>query len=179
MTGSVPVFVHADDPAIDTAVLRALAQEDGITAVSSADEAACLVVTTSMVRSGENQSGQRVIGFVTTAEDGRVDQVARSLVSAIATAGEHPERESPTLTATSLAGLASALLRSRGEPSELTPREEAVLRLVAEGHATAEIAAELAYSERSVKNVIQAVTERLGLRNRCHAVAHAVRRGWI
>jgi DNA-binding NarL/FixJ family response regulator len=61
----------------------------------------------------------------------------------------------------------------------LTSREKQVLRLVADGHDTAEIAHALAYSERSIKNVIQHVTARLHLRNRCHAVAVAIRQGWI
>jgi DNA-binding NarL/FixJ family response regulator len=36
-----------------------------------------------------------------------------------------------------------------------------------------------AYSERTIKTVIQELTTRLCLRNRAHAVAHAVRNGWI
>jgi DNA-binding NarL/FixJ family response regulator len=58
-------------------------------------------------------------------------------------------------------------------------REIEVLRLVADGLGTAEIAATLAYSERTVKNVLHDVTCRFDLRNRCHAVAHALRAGVI
>ena len=54
-----------------------------------------------------------------------------------------------------------------------------MLRLVADGCDTAEIAAALAYSERTVKNVIHDVTTRLRLRNRSAAVAYAVREGLI
>ncbi len=61
----------------------------------------------------------------------------------------------------------------------LTPREVDVLRLMAEGWDTAEIAGKLCYSERTVKNVIYAMTNRLNLRNRPHAVAYAVRAGVI
>ncbi|SDD75337.1 helix-turn-helix transcriptional regulator [Actinokineospora iranica] len=61
----------------------------------------------------------------------------------------------------------------------LTPREIDVLRLMAEGCDTAEIAARLCYSERMIKNVIHAVTNRLNLRNRPHAVAYALRAGVI
>ncbi|MBV9023156.1 MAG: response regulator transcription factor [Streptomycetaceae bacterium] len=61
----------------------------------------------------------------------------------------------------------------------LTPREVDVLRLVAEGMDTAEIAAKLAYSERTVKNVMHGITMRLQLRNRAHAVAYALREGYI
>lgn len=61
----------------------------------------------------------------------------------------------------------------------LTERENTVLRLVADGLSTREIASKLAYSERTIKAVIQELTSRLFLRNRTHAVAHAVRNGWI
>lgn len=61
----------------------------------------------------------------------------------------------------------------------LTSREVDVLRLMADGHDTHEIAGELCYSERTVKNVIYALTKRLNLRNRSHAVAYALRTGMI
>ncbi|WP_305785781.1 helix-turn-helix transcriptional regulator [Symbioplanes lichenis] len=63
--------------------------------------------------------------------------------------------------------------------SGLTPREIDVLRLMADGMDTNEIAGELCYSERTVKNVIYGVTHRLKLRNRSHAVAYALRAGMI
>ena len=63
--------------------------------------------------------------------------------------------------------------------SGLAPREVDVLRLMAEGWDTAEIAEKLSYSERTVKNVVYAVMSRLGLRNRPHAVAYALRAGVI
>ncbi|MGX9673706.1 LuxR C-terminal-related transcriptional regulator [Mycobacterium sp. HM-7] len=63
--------------------------------------------------------------------------------------------------------------------SGLTDRETAVLRLIADGHDTNEIAQELCYSQRTVKNVLHDVTTRLQLRNRSHAVAYAVRAGLI
>ncbi|MFF0380078.1 helix-turn-helix transcriptional regulator [Actinoplanes missouriensis] len=63
--------------------------------------------------------------------------------------------------------------------SGLTPREIAVIRLMAEGLETTEIAAELCYSERTVKGVIHAITRRLRLRNRSHIIAHAMRYGVI
>ncbi|MFI6347470.1 response regulator transcription factor [Streptomyces sp. NPDC050560] len=66
-----------------------------------------------------------------------------------------------------------------GRPAGLTAREIDVLRLVAEGLGTGEIAGKLSYSERTVKNILQALTTRLALRNRAHAVAHALREGYI
>jgi DNA-binding NarL/FixJ family response regulator len=63
--------------------------------------------------------------------------------------------------------------------SGLSDREIDVLRLIAEGHDTNEIARQLCYSQRTVKNVLHDVTTRLQLRNRSHAVAYAVREGLI
>ena len=61
----------------------------------------------------------------------------------------------------------------------LSQREVDVLRLVADGCDTAEIADRLSYSERTVKNVLHDITSRLQLRNRSQAVAYAVREGLI
>ncbi len=61
----------------------------------------------------------------------------------------------------------------------LSQREADILRLIADGLDTAEIATTLSYSERTVKNVIYGVTHRLKLRNRSHAVAYALRAGMI
>lgn len=67
-----------------------------------------------------------------------------------------------------------------GSPTAgLSPREVDVLRLVAEGLGTAEIASRLAYSDRTIKNILHEVTTRLHLRNRAHAVAFALREGYI
>jgi DNA-binding NarL/FixJ family response regulator len=63
--------------------------------------------------------------------------------------------------------------------SGLQPREVDVLRLIADGWGTEEIAQKLRYSERTVKNVIYNLTARLHLRNRAHAVAYALRAGVI
>ncbi|GAA3837609.1 response regulator transcription factor [Amycolatopsis tucumanensis] len=61
----------------------------------------------------------------------------------------------------------------------LTDREVDVLRLLAEGHDTGHVAAELNFSERTIKKIIQNLTGRFGLRNRTHAVTYALRAGAI
>jgi DNA-binding NarL/FixJ family response regulator len=61
----------------------------------------------------------------------------------------------------------------------LAAREREVLRLMADGLANAEIAIELASSERSVKKIAHRIFSRHRLRNRPHAVAYAVRSGLI
>jgi DNA-binding NarL/FixJ family response regulator len=74
----------------------------------------------------------------------------------------------------------NGVLAPRGiGPSGFTEREIDVLRLLADGYDTAEIADNLAYSERTIKNVIHDITSRLHLRNRSHAVAFAMRAGVI
>ncbi|MEU8348473.1 MULTISPECIES: response regulator transcription factor [Streptomyces] len=73
----------------------------------------------------------------------------------------------------------SAVQQPGGSPAGLTPRETDILRLVAEGMDTREIATKLSYSERTVKNVLHGLTTRLQLRNRAHAVAYALREGYI
>ena len=73
----------------------------------------------------------------------------------------------------------TASSRPGAPASGLAPREVDVLRLVAEGLDTGEIAGKLSYSERTVKNVLHGLTTRLHLRNRAHAVAHALREGYI
>ncbi|MEC3981053.1 response regulator transcription factor [Amycolatopsis sp. H20-H5] len=57
-------------------------------------------------------------------------------------------------------------------PSE---RERDVLRLLADGYGTDEIATELSYSAGTVKNVLHGLMTRYGLHSRAHAVAFALR----
>lgn len=61
----------------------------------------------------------------------------------------------------------------------LSARETEVLRLVADGYDTSDIAEQLAYSESTIKGVLAKIMSRLEARNRCHAVAIVVREGLI
>lgn len=61
----------------------------------------------------------------------------------------------------------------------ITDRERDVLRLLAEGDDTSDIAQKLFCSQRTVKTIITGLTQRLNLRNRTHAVAYALRNGLI
>jgi DNA-binding NarL/FixJ family response regulator len=63
--------------------------------------------------------------------------------------------------------------------ASLGRRELAVLRLVAEGESTRDIADKMCYSERTVKNIVHDVLVRMNCRNRAHAVALATRQGII
>jgi len=72
------------------------------------------------------------------------------------------------------------LLAGHGlSPSGLTQREIAVLQLMADGLDTGDIANEMNCSERTVKNILYTITNRLQLRNRPQAVAYAMRAGVI
>jgi DNA-binding NarL/FixJ family response regulator len=68
---------------------------------------------------------------------------------------------------------------ARPAPAQLTDREQQVLALIAAGHPTREVALELSYSERTVKNVLHDVVTKLNARSRSQAVAFAVREGLI
>ena len=63
--------------------------------------------------------------------------------------------------------------------SRLSLREQEVLRLVADGHPTREVAERLCYSERTIKNVMHDVVTKLHARTRSQAIAYAVRDGLI
>jgi DNA-binding NarL/FixJ family response regulator len=67
----------------------------------------------------------------------------------------------------------------RSPTNSLSAREVEVLRLLADGCDTAQIARKLAYSEPTIKNVIQRLFDHLNVRNRPHAVAVAMRAGII
>uniref|UniRef100_A8LZB5 Transcriptional regulator, LuxR family n=1 Tax=Salinispora arenicola (strain CNS-205) TaxID=391037 RepID=A8LZB5_SALAI len=68
---------------------------------------------------------------------------------------------------------------STPSPSPLTPRQTAVLNLMADGHPNVAIATALSCSEHTVKNVIYDMMMRLQVNNRAHAVARAIRAGLI
>lgn len=76
--------------------------------------------------------------------------------------------------------LQSQVLHPRGwDLAGVSVREAEVLRMVAEGLETREIAERLCYSQRTVKGILHDVTSRFQLRNRAHAVAFALREGLI
>jgi DNA-binding NarL/FixJ family response regulator len=106
------------------------------------------------------------------------DRVLRSVLAAADGGGVLP----PNLVAElmeHLRRLRRELMAPTTGDGRLTAREVDVLRLMADGMDTAEIATKLSYSERTVKNVFYGLTNRLHLRNRPHAVAYALRKGMI
>ena len=61
----------------------------------------------------------------------------------------------------------------------LTPAEVRVLRLIAEGNANKEIAAQLSVSEETVKGQVRNILSKLGANDRTHAAMIGLRRGII
>jgi DNA-binding NarL/FixJ family response regulator len=80
-----------------------------------------------------------------------------------------------------LGNLLKGVSLDSGRPAvaRLTDREQQVLALIAAGHPTREVAEQLCYSERTVKNVLHDVVTKLNARSRSQAVAFAVREGLI
>ena len=83
---------------------------------------------------------------------------------------------STELAATILAELEQGVDRAA---SPLTPREEEVLQLIADGCSTSEVAAGLFISGKTVKNHLASIYEKLEARDRTQAVLSAVRSGII
>ena len=77
------------------------------------------------------------------------------------------------------AGLRVSTAEAPRSPSRLDRRSLDVVGLLAAGAGTREIAAELGYSERTIKGVIREVQLALGTRSRAQAVAEAMRQGLI
>ena len=80
---------------------------------------------------------------------------------------------------TYLAPAAAAKLAEGVTRVQLTPREMAALRLMADGKANKEIASELAISERTVKTHLGHLFEKLGVTSRTEAIKVATRRGLV
>ena len=80
---------------------------------------------------------------------------------------------------TYIAPAAAAKLAEGVTRVQLTPREMAALKLVADGKANKEIAAALDISERTVKTHLAHLFEKLGAASRTEAVKVATRRGLV
>jgi len=65
------------------------------------------------------------------------------------------------------------------ESNPLTPRESEVVKLVAEGHTTREIAATLVISEKTVERHRANVLDKLGMRDRVGLTRYAIRTGLV
>ncbi|MBW4704683.1 MULTISPECIES: response regulator transcription factor [unclassified Micromonospora] len=120
--------------------------------------------------------GVRALASRTEATGHRLAQ----LVVSTASGGAAMPPEVLGLLVKQVTRLQQTVLAPRGiDVNGLSVRESEILRLVADGMDTREVATRLSYSERTVKNVLHDITSRFQLRNRTHAVAYAVREGLI
>jgi DNA-binding NarL/FixJ family response regulator len=208
MSERIPVAVHARDPISQAGIASQLRAHPEVVLAENGDAAAAAVAivvadavdepTIQTLRAVQRGGCRRVLLVATRLDDGallsaveagacgllrRSEAVPGRLVEAVRTAAAGDGTVPPDLLGRLLdqvGRLQRQVLAPRGLTfAGLTDREAKVLRLVADGFDTAEIATSLAYSERTVKNVIHDVTARLQLRNRSHAVAYALRAGLI
>lgn len=207
-TQRAKVFIYANDPISQAGVASQLRPRPEVQLVDAEelDQAEVAVVVTESVdeevlrvlRAVRRGSVPRTVLIAATLDDAAVVIAAEAGVSALVRRSEvTPERlvsvilkareggaEMPADLLAGLLGQVGRLQRQVLAPrglrfSGLSDREVEVLRLVAEGLDTGEIARRLAFSERTIKSVLHDVTTRLQLRNRAHAVAFAVREGFI
>ena len=86
---------------------------------------------------------------------------------------------SPDLAA-SMLGEARRLQQLGSEDEKvISRREEEVLQLIADGASTPEVASKLFISQKTVKNHLASIYEKLDARDRTQAVLQAVRRGIV
>jgi DNA-binding NarL/FixJ family response regulator len=102
-----------------------------------------------------------------------------SLSDAVRAAGSGAGVVAPDLLTALLRSISPDTLDIKPAAARLNDREQQVLALIAAGHPTREVAEQLCYSERTVKNVLHDVVTKLNARSRSQAVAYAVREGLI
>jgi DNA-binding NarL/FixJ family response regulator len=205
---SIPVFVFATDPVSQIGIVGQLRARSDVRVVGDAEvdnaqvavivaddiETEVLRVVRAVQRNGcprvllvvshLDESGMLagieagVCGFLRRSET-RPDTLVQAIRAAAAGDGTVPaDLLGRLLSQVSL--IHQQVLAPRGLSfSGLSDREVEVLKLLSDGHDTAEVARRLCYSERTVKNVLQDMTRRHNLRNRTHAVAYALRQGLI
>jgi DNA-binding NarL/FixJ family response regulator len=204
----IPIYVHAGDPISRAGVAGQLRPRPEVEIVGDdeIDRAVVAVVVTDSVGEQTVRTLRELhyagvahlvvvagriddVDLVSVVEAGvtgllmRAEATADRLVSVITAAAAGDGAVPPELLGrllTQVGRVQRQLLSPRGLTfTGLAEREMDVLRLVADGFDTAEIAEKLSYSQRTVKNVLHDITSRLYLRNRAHAVAYALRQGLI
>jgi DNA-binding NarL/FixJ family response regulator len=104
-------------------------------------------------------------------------EVSRGSIHAAVGEVRAPHHQSPDLVQ-QIRRIRDAAMSNQSRP-QLTERELAVLSHLAQGSDTADVVKALHLSERTVKYVLRGIMNRFGLRNRVHAVAFAIRAGYL
>ncbi|KKM11299.1 hypothetical protein SY88_09545 [Clostridiales bacterium PH28_bin88] len=103
----------------------------------------------------------------------------RELTDMVKAAARSEACISPAMAARIIAEFARQANSDQRSENELTPREQEVLALVAQGLSNKEVADILALSEHTVRNHLRNILEKLHLRNRVEAANYAVRSGLV
>jgi DNA-binding NarL/FixJ family response regulator len=202
----VRTCVCAHDPVSHAGVASQLRPRPEVTLLDAGDERAAVAVVVAdnvdeeviqMLRSLQRGARRSVLVVTQIDDTGLAAAVEAGVTGLVRRAEATPERLATAVCAAArgegsvpgdllgrllaqVGRLQRQLLHPRGLTlNGMSAREIEILRLVAEGLDTAEIAAKLSYSERTVKNALHEVTTRLQLRNRSHAVAYALKQGLI
>jgi DNA-binding CsgD family transcriptional regulator len=102
------------------------------------------------------------------------------LLHMLDTAGEPPAANGPGEVGPGTEGPDNADSDSAGPDAVgLTPRETAVLRLLAEGSSNREIATRLRITENTAANHVRSILTKTGAANRTQAAMMAASRGWL
>ncbi len=207
MGARTPVFVYASDPVSQAGIASQLRLRPEILVVDEDVDAATVAVVmvdevdepaVKVVRAIQRNGCPRVVLVVTHLDDaGLLSAVEAGVCGMLRRSEAHPDalvsaaRNALNGDGTVPPDLLGRLLQQVGRLQRqvltprglsftgLTEREVDVLKLLADGFDTTEVATRLCYSERTVKNVVQDITRRHNLRNRTHAVAYALRQGLI
>jgi DNA-binding NarL/FixJ family response regulator len=101
----------------------------------------------------------------------------RELLDAVRAVG----RGEPFLTNSALGALVREWIAdgASGPRERLSPREQQVLKLIAEAHTSRDISALLGLSEKTVETHRASILRKLGMRDRVELVRYAIRRGLI
>ncbi len=177
-------LVIADAADDSVAKIARAVQRDGVPQVvlvaSRFDEAGVVAAVasgvTGFLRRAEATSA-RLVDVIREADRAGC-QLPEGLLRRAASVQMHALAVRPEVISVDVPPVEAAPVSSVGTAT-LTGREAEVLRLVADGLDTAEVAEELAYSESTIKGVLAKLMTRLEARNRCHAVAIVLRQGLI
>ncbi|MDT8912934.1 LuxR C-terminal-related transcriptional regulator [Amycolatopsis sp. PS_44_ISF1] len=169
----IAVQVTAGDPLLQAGVENCLNDYPELMVVNSPvpGSVALLVTETVDEFAVSSAASTHPVVLVTTVFDAATADRARAAGAAVVV--PRHEASPPQLVSAVMSASRSIV------PPALDARERAVLSLLADGHETAEVARRLAYSVRTVTGIVHDITLRFHLRNRAHAVAHALREGLI
>ncbi|MEV6909270.1 response regulator transcription factor [Amycolatopsis sp. NPDC051071] len=204
MQQRIPVHVRGLDPISEAGVITQLRSRPELTMVDEEPAVAIAVVDVidppaiELIRTLRTLGATRVITVLSIADDaallaaveaGVCGVVSRSEATPerLTTAIEHAAAMEGVLSPRLLGRLLDQVSRLQNQVlaprgwrlSGISDREATVLRLIAQGKEIKEIAEELSYSERTIKNTLHDVVSRFHLRNRTHAVAFALQEGLI